>query len=71
MPIYTAPMKISDDYEAKLTIWARESRVYALPKVTGLPSFGSKRFRSYEEMNAWKRDYLAEIARRGGVQWTR
>lgn len=64
-------MKISDDYDAKLTIWAQEAKVYPLPKAVGLPRFGSKRFRSYEEMNAWKRDYLDAIARQGGVQWTK
>ena len=63
-------MKRTDDYEAKLAIWARNPRVVPLPKVTGLPRFGCKRFNSYEEMNAWKSEFLVEIARKGGVAWT-
>ena len=64
-------MKYTDDYSAKFAIWAREGRVYPLPKVSGVPHFGSKRFRSYAELNAWKADLLAQIAARGGVKWTK
>jgi hypothetical protein len=34
-----------------------------------LPRFGHRRFDSYAEFNAWKRAYLIEIARQGGVRW--
>ena len=63
-------MKYSDDYHAKLRLWAAEARVYPLPKMTGLPRFRSRKFSSYEEMNAWKRELIMEIARQGGVRWT-
>jgi len=63
-------MKIADDYKAKLEIWAAEGRVVAMPHATGLPHFGSRRFSSGAEMNAWKKEFLAETARRGGVRWT-
>ena len=67
-------MKISkstDNYEAKLDIWAREGKVCPLPKATGLPRFGARRFGSYREMNAWKRQLLDRIAAQGGVRWTK
>jgi hypothetical protein len=64
-------VKISDDYDAKIALWARESRVYPLPKMINLPAFKSRKFRSYEEFNAWKRQYLEEIAAAGGVKWTK
>ena len=64
-------MKASDNYKAKLDIWAREAKVWPLPKAVGIPRFTAKKFRSYREMNAWKRKLLAEIAAKGGVQWTK
>lgn len=64
-------MKTSDDYNAKLDLWAREGRVYPLPKIANLPRFGSKSFSSYEEMNAWKKELLDTLARQGGAQWTK
>lgn len=63
-------MKITDDYDAKLKIWAREGKVHRLPKVHGLPPFSPKKFSSYAEMNEWKKEYLAQIAAQGGVTWT-
>lgn len=63
-------MKKTDDYRAKLQLWASEGRVAACPKAVGLPRFGSRRFSSGAEMNAWKKELLAETARNGGVQWT-
>jgi hypothetical protein len=68
---YAAGMKFTDDYDAKLEIWAREGKVHPLPRAVGLPRFGARRFNSHEEMNAWKRDLLDEIASNGGVQWTK
>ena len=64
-------MKITDNYAAKLEIWARESKVYPLPVAAGIPRFGSKKFKSYEEFNAWKKGLLAQIAAGGGVKWTK
>ena len=66
---YAVCMKISDDDDAKLKLWAREGRVCPMPKAVGLPRFGVKRFRSYDEMNAWKREYLDEMAAKVGVRW--
>ena len=62
-------MKYSDDYGAKFVIWARESKVYPMPKMVGLPRFGAKKFSSYEQMNAWKKEMLDQIAANGGVRW--
>jgi len=64
-------MKFSDNYSAKYEIWARQSKVSRLPAVSGIPRFESKKFSSYEELNAWKRSLLAQIAARGGVKWTK
>ena len=62
---------IRDDYQAKLRIWAAQRRVVAFP-VPVLPfRVGVKRFASHEELNAWKRDLLVQIARSGGVTWKR
>ena len=63
-------MKATDNRQAKLSIWAKESRVARMPKAEGFPAFGCRRFSSGDEMNAWKKELLAEIARRGGVRWT-
>ena len=63
-------MKTSDDYKAKLRLWALRPRVVALPRLEGLPRFGAKKFKSYDEMNAWKRELLKEIAAKGGCRWT-
>ena len=62
-------MKYTDDYEAKLKIWAREQRVVPLPAFTGVPRFGAKKFSSYAEFNAWKRELLLQIAANGGLRW--
>jgi hypothetical protein len=63
--------KYSDNYKSKLDIWAKDPEVCSLPKVSGLPEFSVKRFNSYAEMNAWKKDYLEKIAAQGGVTWTK
>ncbi len=63
-------VKISDDYQAKLRLWASARHVMALPRLEGLPRFGAKKFRSYDEMNAWKMELLREIATQGGCRWT-
>ncbi len=63
-------MKRTDDYKAKLELWAEEGRVVPMPRATGFPPFGCCRFSSASEMNVWKKEFLAETARNGGVQWT-
>ncbi|MCK5676457.1 MAG: hypothetical protein KAH99_05530 [Verrucomicrobia bacterium] len=63
-------MKKVDDYKAKLQIWAADGRVVPMPRAVGFPDFGCRRFSSASEMNVWKKELLAETARRGGVQWT-
>jgi len=62
-------MKATDNYKAKMEIWARENRVMATPKAEGLPHFSCRRFSSASDMNAWKRQLLSDVAKRGGVQW--
>jgi len=41
-----------------------------MPKATDWPPFSAKKFSSYQEMNEWKKQYLLEIARHGGLKWT-
>ncbi|HQQ61585.1 MAG TPA: hypothetical protein PKU89_09645, partial [Kiritimatiellia bacterium] len=67
-------MKAVDDPHAKIRFWAQESarpgfRPPPCPTPEKLPPFRPQRFSSYPEMNAWKRRYLLEIARQGGVKW--
>ena len=64
-------MKITDNPEAKYEIWAGNPKVFPLPKASGMPSFKSVKFNSYQEMNAWKRARLDQIARNSGVRWTK
>ena len=56
-------MKISDDYQAKLRLWARQPVVVPLPPAPALPRFTAQKFRTHEEMNQWKRSLLREVAR--------
>ena len=62
-------MKISDDYSAKIALWIKNKKVYPLPKMEGFPSFKSKKFNSYEEMNQWKEQMFGKVAKQGGVKW--
>jgi hypothetical protein len=39
------------------------------PTPLNLPTFSKKSFRNYDEMNAWKTEYLKEIALQGGIKW--
>jgi hypothetical protein len=63
--------KISDNYSAKIAFWSRNPRVQSMPKLENLPYFGHVRFRSYEEMNRWKHDYMMKIVASGGSVWKR
>ena len=67
---YALHMEIKDNYRIKLELWAEESKVVGFPTAIGFPQFGCRRFSSGEEMNRWKKELLAETARRGGVKWT-
>ena len=64
-------MKYTDDYEAKLEIWARESRVVPLPKLEGIPWFKPQKFNSYEEFNRWKDDLILSMAASRDITWTK
>jgi hypothetical protein len=61
---------IRDDYQAKIRLWAAERRVVGFPRPVLPVKVGVRRFSSYAEFNAWKRDLLAAIARAGGVTWS-
>lgn len=63
-------MKTTDDYEAKIKYWASDPKVTKMPNAIGWPPFSAKKFSSYREMNDWKKQYLLEIARNGGLKWT-
>lgn len=59
------------DYDAKFKIWARNPIVVACPRPSNLPAFKAQRFDSYEAFNAWKAGLLDQIAKQGGVKWTK
>ncbi len=61
--------RVKDDFKAKYSLWIKNPSAFTLPTAYDFPPFGHKRFSNYEEMNAWKRQYRAEIARTGGVKW--
>jgi hypothetical protein len=63
-------MKNTDDYRAKIRLWAANPQVVPMPKMVGFPRFGSRKFNSYAQMNAWKRELIREVARQGGIRWT-
>jgi hypothetical protein len=54
-------MKISDDYQAKIRLWAANPKVIPLPGPK-LPAFRSRKFSSSAEMNAWKHELLKQAA---------
>jgi hypothetical protein len=56
-------VKISDDYHAKVRLWARQPAVVSLPTAPPLPKFTARKFHTHEEMNQWKRSLLREVAR--------
>ena len=62
-------MKVTDDIGAKYKFWADSPRVVPLPDFDGVPHFGSRKFDSYEQFNAWKNDLIRQIACRGGLRW--
>ncbi len=62
---------IKDDYNAKYKIWAKENKVWAIPQMILPFKIKPQRFDSYEEMNAWKKQLLIDIAKHGGVKWSK
>jgi len=62
-------MKITDRYDGKYDIWARENRVVRMPEIANLPGFGHRRFSSYAELHAWKQSLREELLKQGGVRW--
>ncbi|MCX8091923.1 MAG: hypothetical protein N3I86_13490 [Verrucomicrobiae bacterium] len=61
-------MKITDDYNAKIRLWARNRQVIPSPPPVRIPGFKSRRFSSHAEMNAWKEQVLRELARARAAQ---
>ncbi len=64
-------MKIMDNYDGKLEIWAREGKAVRLPRLANLPRFGHRRFNSYKELYDWKQSLRDQLAEQGGAQWTK
>ena len=58
-----------DIREKKIRLWLTKPPKMEFPVPVDLPKFSKKSFRNYDEMNAWKREYLSEIAARGGIKW--
>jgi hypothetical protein len=56
-------VKITDDYRAKIRLWAANPRVVPLPPGPRLPRFGHRKFTSHAAMDAWKREFLLAMAR--------
>jgi hypothetical protein len=56
-------MKITDDYKAKIRLWAASPQVVPDNPPKNIPKFGCKKFQSYAEMNAWKKSLLLEMAK--------
>ena len=57
---------MQDIRKQKIQMWLKNPPEIKFPVPENLPAFSRKSFRSYEEMNAWKEQYLREIAARGG-----
>lgn len=55
-------MKITDDYKAKIKLWAANPRVVPDQPPVIIPNFKSKKFKSHAEMNEWKQSVLRQIA---------
>lgn len=58
-----------DIREQKIRLWLEHPPVMKFPVPSNLPPFSKQSFRNYEEMNAWKREYLKRIAAQGGIKW--
>ena len=58
-----------DIREQKIRLWVQNPPVIKFPVPLNLPKFSKKSFRNYEEMNAWKHEYIKEIALQVGIKW--
>ena len=47
-----------DIREQKIRLWLKNPPEMKFPVPLNLPKFPKKSFRNYEEMNAWKAEYL-------------
>ena len=56
-------MKLTDDYGAKIRLWAADQKVWPAQDSLLLPKFPPQKFQSHREMNQWKEEYLLRIAR--------
>ena len=56
-------MKLTDDYKAKIRLWAACPQVIPAPPPPVIPNFKSRKFSSHAEMNEWKRSVLLDLAR--------
>ncbi|HMP77092.1 MAG TPA: hypothetical protein PKE12_12425 [Kiritimatiellia bacterium] len=63
-------MKLQDQPDAKIRHWAQHPKPARLPRIANLPRFGSRKFNSHTEFNAWKQELILELIRRGGAKWT-
>jgi hypothetical protein len=64
-------MKAGDHVDIKLRLWARERKPVRLPRIANLPDFGSRKFNSHAEFNAWKEERIRALIRSGGARWIR
>ncbi|HEX3798785.1 MAG TPA: hypothetical protein VH413_08795 [Verrucomicrobiae bacterium] len=55
-------MKITDDYNAKVRLWAANPQISPVLPGPELPAFPPQKFRSHAEMNAWKAALLRSVA---------
>ncbi len=62
-------MKICDDYKAKLDFWVRAGQVPPLPYGVRIPGLTVKRFNSYAEFNAWKKEQILKLAKLPPETW--
>ena len=69
--VYSAAMKLADQPDAKLRLWARERKPARLPRIANLPDIESRKFNSHAEFNAWKDERIRALIRSGGARWTR
>jgi len=62
-------MKRTDDYRAKIEMWARQPHVEPLPYGVRIPGLTVKRFSSYAEFNQWKRQQILKLAQLDPKEW--
>ena len=53
-----------DIREQKIRLWLKNPPEMKFPEPLTKQSF-----RNYQEMNAWKQEYLKQIAKQGGIKW--